>query len=201
MRNTKKLIYLSPLVIVFLIIGFAIKGSTEGILFDVAILKLLHKNDNNVILNLMKFISFIGSWKTLIPGTIILGLYLLNKRKYYSFKLILSNILGSFVVNFILKGIFQRTRPLDFFRIEQGGLSFPSGHSMVSMSMYLSIAYLLTKNEKYVDKKRYIYMASIIMVLLMGISRMYLGVHWPTDIIGGYIMGYILFEISTILVK
>lgn len=201
MRNTKKLIYLSPLAIVFLIIGFAIKGSTEGILFDVAILKLLHKNDNNVILNLMKFISFIGSWKTLIPGTIILGLYLLNKRKYYSFKLILSNILGSFVVNFILKGIFQRTRPLDFFRIEQGGLSFPSGHSMVSMSMYLSIAYLLTKNEKYVDKKRYIYMASIIMILLMGISRMYLGVHWPTDIIGGYIMGYILFEISTILVK
>lgn len=200
-NNRKKIALLIPLLAVFLIIGFMVKGSAEGILFDLSILELLHRNTSPIIFKIMKFISFIGSWKILLPGTAILIVYLLNKRQYYSSKLLLINILGSYIINFILKNLFQRTRPLEFFRVEQSGLSFPSGHSMVTMSMYLAIAYLLTKDRENTSKRKLIYGLSTLLILLMGISRVYLGVHWPTDIIGGYIMGYLFFNLSLILIK
>ena len=62
---------------------------------------------------------------------------------------------------------------------------------MVATSMYLTIAYILS--EKFKDKKRSIYIVAVIIIFLMGLSRIFLGVHWPTDIIGGYIMGYLLY--------
>ena len=88
---------------------------------------------------------------------------------------------------------------MDFILVKQGGLSYPSGHSMVTMSMYLTISYLLSK--KYENKRPLIYSLSAIFILLMGISRMYLGVHWPTDIIGGYIGGYLFFSLYINLIK
>lgn len=104
-------------------------------------------------------------------------------------------------MNNLFKQIFSRTRPLEFMQVKQGGLSYPSGHSMVTMSLYLSIAYILSKDIEDLNKKRKIYICSIIYIFLMGISRLYLGVHWPTDIIGGYIMGYILYYLSIKILK
>lgn len=201
MRSHRKVIILSILTFIFIILSLLVRGSSEGILFDVSILELLHNNDNPIIFNMMKSISFIGSWRFLVPFATIAILYLLNKRRLYESKLLLTNILGSYILNHILKLIIKRTRPFEFFRVEQGGLSFPSGHSMVAASMYLAIAYLLTKDVKNSTKKRFIYGIFISIILLMGISRMYLGVHWPTDIIGGFIMGYIFFNLSIILIK
>jgi len=126
-------------------------------------------------------------------------IYSLKKNERYISKLLLLSSLGSWVVNFLLKQIFHRTRPLDFILVKQGGLSYPSGHSMVTMSMYLTISYLLSK--KYENKRPLIYSLSAIFILLMGISRMYLGVHWPTDIIGGYIGGYLFFSLYINLIK
>src|SRR5699024_7395956 len=133
-----------------------------------------------------KSISFIGSEKFLFPVVGLVIIYTLIKKRYYISKFLLANTLGSFILNQILKQIYNRTRPLDFILVKQGGLSFPSGHSMVTMSMYLSIAYLITRGRKIKLKEKTIYMIAISMILLMGISRVYLGVHWPTDILGGY---------------
>lgn len=181
--------------IVFLVMGIMVRNSSEGILFDLALLEFIHSSKSPLLLGLMKFISFIGSGYFLFPVLGVAIIYMLIKRKYYLSKLLMASSLGSWIVNFILKMIFNRTRPLDFFLVEQGGLSYPSGHSMVSMSMFLTISYLLSRTEKFKDKKKLIYSIVIFYVLLMGISRMYLGVHWPTDIIGGFIMGYIFFQI------
>ncbi|HLR20652.1 MAG TPA: phosphatase PAP2 family protein [Tissierellaceae bacterium] len=199
MRNRKKLIFSTILLVVFAILGFSIRNSTEGILFDISILDLLHQSTNIYILNIMKIISLFGSWKILVPGLILLTIYLVNKEKYYEAKLLIFNIFGSFGVNFLLKLFFQRTRPIDYFRVTKSGLSFPSGHSMVTMSMWLAIAYLLTRFEKNESKKVLIKIGTGLFILLMGISRIYLGVHWPTDVVGGYIMGYIIFNISLLL--
>ena len=106
------------------------------------------------------------------------------------------NTLGSFTLNFLVKQVFQRSRPFDFFLVEQGGLSYPSGHAMVVMSMYLAIFYLLTRNIQNDSKGILIGVFIGSYIILMGISRLYLGVHWPTDIVGGYILGYLLYDIS-----
>lgn len=201
MKNLRHLIIPLLLLVVFVVIGYMVKDSAEGILFDMAILDAIHSNTNEVIFNIMNFISFIGSEKFLFPviGVVII-ISIINKR-YFATKLLLINTLGSYLFNHLLKLIFHRTRPLDFFLVEQEGLSYPSGHSMVTMSMYLAITYLLTVEERDQRKKKRAYIIASILILLMGISRMYLGVHWPTDVLGGFIMGYIFYSLSKALIK
>ncbi len=204
MRNIRHIGYsiiLFLLLAIFFIMGYMVKDSSNGILFDMAILEEIHSSNNKVIFNIMNFISFIGSEKFLFPaiGAVII-ISIINKR-YFVTKFLLFNTLGSYLFNHLLKLIFQRTRPLDFFLVEQGGLSYPSGHSMVTMSMYLAIAYLLTREERNPRKRRAVYITASFLILLMGISRMYLGVHWPTDVIGGLIMGYIFYNMSKIIVR
>lgn len=196
-----KIIFPSISLTLFLIIGIMVRNSTEGILFDVALLEYIHASTNPIILSIMKFISFIGSGYFLFPLLSSVIIYTLIKKKYYISKVLIASSLGSWALNYILKFLFNRTRPLDFFLVEQGGLSYPSGHSMVSMSLYLSFAYLICKDQYFKDKKKIIYGAALADVLLMGVSRIYLGVHWPTDIIGGFLMGYIYFRVIITTIK
>lgn len=200
MKNNKfKLIFIILCLIIFLSIGLSVRNSSDGILFDVAFLDYLHNNSNPVIFSIMKFISFIGSEMFLFPAMGIVIIYTLIKKRYYISKLLLLSSLGSWLLNYGLKQIFHRTRPLEYILVKQGGLSYPSGHSMVTMSMYLNIAFLLSR--KYENKKSLIYSLAVIFILLMGASRMYLGVHWPTDIIGGYIGGFLFFDLYINLIK
>ena len=196
-----KLIFPSISLTLFLIIGIMVRNSTEGILFDVALLEYIHASTNPIILSIMKFISFIGSGYFLFPLLSLVIIYTLVKKRYYVSKVLIASSLGSWILNYILKFLFNRTRPFDFFLVEQGGLSYPSGHSMVSMSLYLSFAYLICKDQYFKDKKKIIYGAALADVLLMGVSRIYLGVHWPTDIIGGFLMGYIYFHVIIATIK
>lgn len=197
----KNIIIISILTLVFLIIGIMVRNTSEGILFDKIILNLIHNTKNPILFPIMRFISFIGSAYFLIPLMIVLIAYTLYKKSYYISKLLLLSTLGSYILNFLLKLIFNRTRPLDYFLVDQGGLSYPSGHSMVTMTFYMTLTYLASKYIKDKSKKKWIYLFSYTMIILMGISRLYLGVHWPTDVIGGYLIGYVFFYISVILVK
>ncbi|CAK7003168.1 hypothetical protein CIW83_13445 [Tissierella sp. P1] len=201
MNKQGKSLILGLMLIIFLILGFMVKGSSEGVLFDVDIMKYIHNNANPRTLSFMKFISFIGSVNFLLPVTAMGISYTLIKKKYYISKLLLLSTLGSYLLNYLLKQFFQRTRPLEFFLVNQGGLSFPSGHSMVTMTLYSTIAFLLAKKVDNDRKKKLIHIISFVMICLMGISRIYLGVHWPTDVIGGYLIGYIFYCISIKLIK
>ena len=201
MKNKRLILLDTVLIIIFLCLGFLVRNSAEGVLFDVAVLDFIHNSNSPVLLSIMKFISFIGSEIFLFPAIGIVIIYTFIKKKYYITKILLANTLGSWILNYILKWIFQRTRPFDYALVKQGGLSYPSGHSMVTMSMYLAIAYLLSRNVDDHIKKRNIYIIATAIIVLMGISRMYLGVHWPTDIIGGYIMGYLFFNTTIKIIK
>ena len=199
MKRTTKLIILCTMLIIFVTLGIMVKDSSDGILFDIKIMDYIHRGTNPIILEIMRIISFIGSEKFLIPGMAMVMSYTLVKKRYYVSKLLLISTLDTYILNFLLKRIFNRTRPLEYFLVEQSGLSFPSGHSMVTMAFYSTVAYLLAKKMK--DKKKIIYIIAYTLIALMGISRLYLGVHWPTDIVGGYIAGYLFFYIFINLIK
>ena len=201
MNKKSKFFILNSILVVLFILGFMVKGSSEGILFDVTIMELVHSNINPLILFIMRFISFIGSEKFVIPVAAMIISYTLIKKNYYISKLLLLSTLGSSLTNSLLKQIFQRARPLEYFLVEQGGLSFPSGHAMVTMTFYSTIAFLLANKLQDNRKKVLIYFITSVMICLMGISRIYLGVHWPTDIIGGYLAGYIFYYLSIRLIN
>lgn len=202
MKKQSKIIILSIMIIIFFILGFMVKGTKEGILFDISILDLIHNNTHSPIMfSIMNFISFIGSGKFLIPIVAMALSYFLIKQNYYITKLLLLSTIGSYALNLFLKLVFQRTRPINYMLTEKSGLAYPSGHSMVAMSLYATIAFLLVKNRKNDNYKKLINTIFYILILLIGYSRLYLGHHWPTDVIGGYLIGYIVYQLSIISVK
>ena len=139
----------------------------------------------------MKLITFIGSgWSiTALAAAIPFFVFILKKKKFYTASLMVPlNIAGGSLLNEILKRIFIRPRP-DLHRlITEIGYSFPSGHSMNSMIFYGLMAWLLVRYAR----PRYGYPAAVILgllILLIGTSRIYLGVHYASDVIAGFIMG------------
>ena len=105
--------------------------------------------------------------------------------------IIMINLLVSILLNIIFKGIIQRDRPLEDFLITESGYSFPSGHSMVSMAYYGLIIYFIYKKVE--DKRvRNVLMILIgLLILAIGFSRIYLGVHFASDVIGGFLISII----------
>lgn len=197
-KSKQKLVFISFLL--FITLGFLVFKSDKGILFDAYILKWVKEGLDTKVISFMAFISFLGSESFLFPVMGIVIVYFLIKKSYYITTLLLASSLGSFITNFLLKAIFQRTRPIEYFLVDQGGLSYPSGHTMVSTTMFLTFAYLYSR-KKPDCKKKTPYIVASFYILLMGLSRISLGVHWPSDIIGGLLGGYIYYEILILLVK
>lgn len=142
-----------------------------------------------------KFITNFGGAIILIGLAFTLFIFIKNKKIGVS---IISNLAIITVLNQLLKRIVQRPRPTEFRIVEESGYSFPSGHSMVSMAFYGYLIYLI---YKYV-KNKYVKWISIILlsllICLIGISRIYLGVHYTSDVLGGFLISisYLIIYIS-----
>ena len=142
-----------------------------------------------------KFITNFGGAIFLIVLTIVLFIAIKNKKIGLS---IFSNLVIITILNQLLKRILQRPRPTEYRIIEETGYSFPSGHSMISMAFYGYLIYLI---YKYV-KNKYIKWISIILLSILicaiGISRIYLGVHYVSDVLGGFLISisYLVIFIS-----
>ena len=148
----------------------------------------------NIISNLLisSTVTPVARVITLLGGTIFIIssavlLFIIIKNKKIGF-LILANLAIVAALNQLLKHILKRPRPTGYRLIEVSGYSFPSGHSMVSMAYYGFLIYLI---YKYV-KNKYIKWISIcilsIFICLIGISRIYLGVHYTSDVLAGFLI-------------
>ena len=144
-----------------------------------------------------KFITNFGGAIILIGLAFMLFIFIKNKKIGVS---IISNLAIITVLNQLLKRIVQRPRPTEFRIVEESGYSFPSGHSMVSMAFYGYLIYLI---YKYV-KNKYLKWISIILLSILicsiGISRIYLGVHYTSDVLGGFFISisYLIIYISAV---
>jgi undecaprenyl-diphosphatase len=129
----------------------------------------------------------IGILILLTAGTV--GGYILKKR-HKTALLIVVAVVGGLVISLVLKQGFDRPRP-DL--IPHGSYvytkSFPSGHSMLSAITYLTLGSLMVRTINHRSLKIYVMVISILVTLLVGLSRIYLGVHWPTDVLAGWSAG------------
>lgn len=180
--------------VLFLILAYLVK-TNKDIMLDEFIYSIVSKVINNNLTSIVKFITNIGSSVSVILITILALIVLKNKKIGLFLSL---NLIVITIFQYILKAIFARLRPIDINLIEVTGFSFPSGHSLTAMAFFGFIIYLVYNSSlKY--KKVYIIALSIL-ILLIGLSRIYLGVHYPTDVLGGFTfsISYLIIYISLI---
>ncbi len=189
MKRKYLIIYSVIAIIILGFIGYNIKESSLGYAFDEPLISSISTFRTESLTLFMKGVTFLGSGEFLIFLGILLSVYIYKKLdKSYIF-LVLNSLLISFGANALLKNYFGRIRPIKYMIIEQGGYSFPSGHSMVSMSFYITLTYIICRNTKNLLLKKMIGLVNGLLIFLIGFSRIYLGVHWPTDVIVGFLMG------------
>ena len=136
----------------------------------------------------------------LIPDYIKQNIILLIKNKKIGLSIIL-NLIVITGLNQILKYILQRPRPTEYRLIEETGFSFPSGHSMVSMAFYGYLIYLIYKYVKNKDLKWISIVLLSILICSIGISRIYLGVHYTSDVLGGFLISLSYLIVYTLIVN
>ncbi|MEC4986196.1 MAG: phosphatase PAP2 family protein [Oscillatoria sp. PMC 1068.18] len=162
----------------------------ESYVFDEQILLAIAKWHNPVADRIVVGLTYLGQPTFLVILCSILGLLLLFKGKRSEATTLAIAAFGAAGLNLLLKNFFSRDRPQLWERIvDVNFYSFPSGHAMISMVIYGAIAYLLAIN--FPKWRVAIVSAAVILILAIGFTRLYLGVHWPTDIIAGYAAGIV----------
>lgn len=144
-----------------------------------------------------KFITNFGGAIFII--TLMITLFILIKDKKIGLSIFLNLVIAT-TLNQLLKRILQRPRPTEFRIIEETGYSFPSGHSMVSMAFYGYLIYLIYKYVKNKYIKWTLIVLLSILICSIGISRIYLGVHYTSDVLGGFLasISYLVIYISAV---
>lgn len=137
---------------------------------------------------IVKFITEFGNYTVMIP--VIILFYLFNKDKSFN-RYFTINLVAIFTSNFIVKNIIRRDRPIDINLIIENGFSFPSGHSMVSFAFYGFIIYYVYCSHLSKLEKTIIISILTLLVLMIGLSRIYLGVHYASDVIGGFVLALV----------
>lgn len=166
-----------------------------------------------------KLITFFGGKIfTILLAVASIGLFINRNKSTYKrflkkdkinniFNMFLPAILFIFsillvtILFFVFKAIFARVRPIEWFMIQEDGWSFPSGHTATALAMYGALCLIVNKS---IDKKwlkAIITSATVILVALIGLSRIYLGVHYATDVLAGASLGVVVLCITSILLK
>ncbi|HEX6461654.1 MAG TPA: phosphatase PAP2 family protein [Candidatus Saccharimonadales bacterium] len=155
----------------------------ERLWLDIGVLMLVKSLASSALTNFFIFVTTIGDALLIAPLTATAGLYLAYIKHRRQATLVFFGIGGAAVINLFLKSIFQRPRP-DLWQhlVEETGYSFPSGHAMTSSAVAFVLVLLCwhTRWRWWVVAGATVYMISV------GVSRLYLGVHYPSDIVGGW---------------
>ena len=128
---------------------------------------------------------------TIITTVAVLSVgYLAILRRWSTILIFVASVVGGTILNNVLKLILDRPRPdLVVHLVEVQTLSLPSGHAMLSAIVYLTLGALLAQVQTSWGLKIYVVMAGVVLTMLVGLSRIYLGVHWPTDVLAGWCIG------------
>ena len=202
-KNNKILIYtIIPFFTIIIIITAKITSGKELYIDKLAHNIIVESFRNPILTTIMKNITKLSNTKHITIIAIILTiLFIFKWKKNNVAKLIPSNLIFITLSNQILKRIFKRTRPLGYRLIKATGYSFPSGHAMVSMAFYGLLIYII---YHLIDNKiirNILITINIIIILLIGISRVYLGVHYLSDVIVGYSVSIIYLLLLTKIIK
>lgn len=193
MKQNKNIIFYLTLTILFVILSLLI-GTQVLNNIEINFYNEVTEHVSNFLTILMKGFSYIGNTISVIIICISLILFLKTRWKY---GIVISiGVIISCIVNNILKILFARERPNLIQLVKETNYSFPSGHAMINMTLYSLLAILIYNNIKNKPLKYTLISIFIIISIVIGVSRVYLGVHYITDVIAGWIAGLLIAVIT-----
>ncbi len=176
----------------------AIKDHAYMAELDIWINAFFINNAKSATLVLMNIITDMFSPISLLMITIIISIYLFYRRKWRYLVITVTSMFGGFILGGFIKEIIERMRPLDAFILEVD-YSFPSVHALMATVFFTLIIYIFAGRIKSFVVREIMVAISIILIVLTSLSRLYLGVHWFSDVIAGCSFG-LFWTTSTILI-
>ena len=189
---------------IFLIIGIAIavagtlafaelgeqvrRGGTQA--FDVAVLEWLGQHHTKLLTAAAVELTYLGTGTVVLMIVGVAALFLWHTEHKHSARLLLAAVAGNILLNGALKLVFHRPRP-DIFAWQTVAVSssFPSGHAMSATVCYGTVAYLVARLQKHHWSRVLTLTGAVVLILLICATRLYLGVHYPSDVLAGILVG------------
>ena len=166
-----------------------VAGRTQA--FDEAVLATLARHQSPALTTVMLNVTLLGTSTVVVGVALISALFLALGRQRDSAALLLAATLGAVVLNDVLKAAFGRPRPHVFaWGTPVVDTSFPSGHAMSAAAVYATLAYLAARQESRRGARLATYVVAAAVIAAVAFSRLYLGVHYPTDVVAGLVVGW-----------
>lgn len=200
MKRIKKEYYFIGILLLAFIILTILVVNKNTILVDKSVFNVLIYLKNNIFTNFMYVITQLASTKSIILILIVLLILSLVTKKFSDYKYILINVLSGVITMKVIKEIIKRPRP-EWKWIVQDGYSYPSGHTISAFLLYGSLILLINKKVKNKGLKILLTIICTLMIILTGISRIYFGAHYLTDVIASILLGSIILIISNYFIN
>lgn len=164
------------------------KGATQQ--FDVAVLEWIGARHTPGLTSFMTEITPLGTGVVVLMVVGVAGAFLWHTEHKHSARLLLASTAGGILLNNALKLWFDRPRPTVFaWETHAASSSFPSGHAMSATVVYGTVAYLLARLQKHWWARAITLTSAVVIIALICLTRLYLGVHYPSDVLGGIVVG------------
>ncbi len=160
--------------------------------FDESALAFVNRFASPPLTSFMRGVTYLGSNEFLLgAGACVVLAFVLTRRRRGAFTLLLT-MAGAALLNFTLKTLSGRERPEPFFGLPPpDSYSFPSGHALLSFCFYGMIAAVVTARMRGAGRRASVWACAAVLVALIGLSRIYLGVHYPSDVAAGYVAAFV----------
>ena len=164
------------------------EGATQK--YDVAVLQWMGRHHTNLLTQMATELTYLGTGSVVLTIVAVAALFLWHTEHKHSARLLLAAVAGNILLNGMLKLVFSRPRP-DVFEWQTHAVSssFPSGHAMSATVCYGTVAYLVLRLQKHHWSRVLTGTCAVILILLICATRLYLGVHYPSDVIAGILVG------------
>lgn len=165
-------------------------GDFEASEFDKSIYAVVKRKQTPELNQVMIDLTALGSFSVITTLFLILSSVLITFRDWKGLLYLSTALMGAAIFPPLLKNYFARPRPLELEHlVKVHDHSFPSGHSFGATCLYIALAYYSGKYARSWPQELYFYLLGFILISLVGLSRIYLGVHFPTDVLGGIASG------------
>lgn len=186
MKKKRGVIFAAGLVLFVLLTILMVTGNLQW--FDDPIREWVYSIRNPALTEVLKVITYMGNWQTITLLCIVLLLFRKTRLRYGV--PVSAGAIFVTIFNRIIKIIFKRPRPEESLHlIEEGGYSFTSGHSITSMVVFGLLIYLVRKYVKNRKAANILTAALAVPWIFIGLSRIYMGVHFPSDVLAGWALG------------